>query len=451
MKKIPKVSDFTVKFLIKFLKDPCKYLESLQQEYGDIYYKKFAGYLHYFLSHPRFVEHILTKNPQNYDKYPIVIENFSPVLGKDNMLLSNNWEKWQEDRSLADSSFQSDVYFERYTNTVVRNTLEMTEEWMKKYLKPSSSCPIGRELDLLALKNINTTIFHNMHIDPKELIDNIPLFFDLIMKKATSITKIPWIFPSPRKKAFEKVVSLINQLKKEAVIHRLQEGKDYDDLLGTFLAAYKVNDTKCPHIEKVANQIITFDVAGFTTTTSALRSIFAMILQYPETEQKILTEMNEICSNGRPTYEGYEQLHYTKAVVRESLRLNAPLIFIQREVKEDDEIDQYLLKKGYCLSLNLDLIHRHPDFWDNPDEFRPERFLNNPHGQENPYAYIPFGSGKRSCVAKGFAFLEMVLITGILTQRFSFSLEKNTKLSRKYIAAAFMRPNLEMVRVEKRK
>ncbi len=451
MKEIPKVSDFTLSFLIKFLRDPLKYLEKLQNRYGDIYFKKFTGYPHYFLSHPKFAEHILTKNAENYDKYPVVIKNFSPVLGEDNMLLTNEWEQWREDRSLADRSFQSDVYFERYTKIVANNTDEMIEEWKKKYLPENLLCPIGRQLDILALKNINSTIFHSINIDPEKLIDNIPLFFDLIMKRATSITKLPWILPSPRKKAFERVISLFNQIKEEAVISRLEEGKDYDDLLGTFLAAYKVTDRKCPHLQKVANQIITFDVAGFTTTTSALRSIFSMILQNRETEERIVSEMNDICKNGLPNYKEYEQLDFTKAVVRESLRLNTPLFFIQREIKEDDEIDQYILKKGHCLSLNLDLIHRHPEFWTNPGAFQPERFLSNPHGQENPHAYIPFGSGKRSCVAKNFAFLELVLIVGMLVQRFSLSLKKGEKLSRKYIAAAFMRPTLNTVQIEERK
>jgi cytochrome P450 len=200
----------------------------------------------------------------------------------------------------------------------------------------------------------------------------------------------------------------------------------------------------------VANQMMTFNVVGYTTTTSAMRWIVTSLAQNQQEENKIASEVRNVCNGRDPSYGDYEKLVYTQAFVMEVLRVNPPLAFILREVIADDRIDNYLLPADSCVILSVHHIHRHPDYWSDPESFNPERFVAKPYGQDFQYAYLPFGAGKRACIARNFAILELTLMTAMMAQRFHFTLPRDFRLKRKYIASFFVRPNLESVMIREK-
>ena len=63
--------------------------------------------------------------------------------------------------------------------------------------------------------------------------------------------------------------------------------------------------------------------------------------------------------------------------------------------------------------------HRHPDFWDDPERFDPDRFLPEREETRHPFAYFPFGGGQRICIGNSFAMLEAHILTALLARRFS--------------------------------
>lgn len=319
------------------------------------------------------------------------------------------------------------------------------DDWRLKYTSKAIPCPIGHELDILALKNINDTIFHNIDIDIESLANHVPEIFRLIVNKALSITHLPWILPTKRKRQYDEEVKYIQEVKRKALISRIKSGKRHDDLLGTLIADYKVQGEGCPHFTAVSNQMMTFDIVGYTTTTSAYRWIIAALVQYPEIEKKISEEVFKICNQRLPTYDDFDKLTYTKAAVMEVLRFNPPLNFIIRETISDDQVMDFPIEATGSIVMNAYQIHRHPDYWSEPETFKPERFLSHQYGQDFQFAYLPFGAGKRSCIGKNFAFLELVLFTAMIVQRFQISFPKDFQLKRTYVASIFLRPNIKHV------
>ena len=116
------------------------------------------------------------------------------------------------------------------------------------------------------------------------------------------------------------------------------------------------------------------------------------------------------------------------AVFEESMRLYPPAWGMPRESIEPDVICGYPLPARATLILSQHLIHRHPDFWQRPDEFDPARFLPPGNADRHKFAFFPFGGGPRICIGNHFAMVEGPLALAALVQRFQFELVPNQRI-----------------------
>ena len=222
--------------------DSIAYFEGLQQRYGDIFGKRLKGVDCFILCHPTHAEHVVSKNQDNFRKLPSFANALAPFLGTNNLLTTNDFSQWKRDRDLCKTAFEADVYFEDYASKVTRRLKTALDNWQKLYASKDTPCPVGPELDKIAVENINETIFHDVDIDAEELTKLAPTVLSLAINKLTSVTGLPWMLPSRTKRNYEKGAKHLGQLKRRAVSSRLAKGKDYDDLLGTLLADYRVTE-----------------------------------------------------------------------------------------------------------------------------------------------------------------------------------------------------------------
>jgi len=138
------------------------------------------------------------------------------------------------------------------------------------------------------------------------------------------------------------------------------------------------------------------------------------------------------------TIESLNRFEYLTAVVKETLRLYAPLLFTERVAAKDmrlESADGKLwvdLKKGDVVHVPIYSIHRDPDQYPDPEVFQPERFLTD-QPTFHKYAYMPFGTGPRSCVAKSLAMLEAKLAILHLVRNYRLSKCAETKVIRRTI------------------
>lgn len=109
-----------------------------------------------------------------------------------------------------------------------------------------------------------------------------------------------------------------------------------------------------------------------------------------------------------PGPDDVDQLRFTRAVIEESMRLYPPAWTIEREAVHADSICGLPVRAGTTVAVSPYLVHRHPEFWPDPESFDPERFLSD--GSRPRYAFLPFGGGRRVCVGAGFAMFEATLI-----------------------------------------
>lgn len=104
------------------------------------------------------------------------------------------------------------------------------------------------------------------------------------------------------------------------------------------------------------------------------------------------------------------------------MRLYPPAIGFNRKALADDEVGGYTVPARTLIWLSPYATHRHPDFWENPEEFDPERFSPERSTGRQHFAYFPFGGGPRLCIGSNFAMMEAQLILATVAQRYRLRL-----------------------------
>eukprot|EP00262_Sarcandra_glabra_P011770 TRINITY_DN289_c0_g3_i2.p1 TRINITY_DN289_c0_g3~~TRINITY_DN289_c0_g3_i2.p1 ORF type:complete len:543 (-),score=45.10 TRINITY_DN289_c0_g3_i2:156-1784(-) len=211
--------------------------------------------------------------------------------------------------------------------------------------------------------------------------------------------------------------------------------KELDDFLQILLRLMEEGDPKTPltltHIKAV---FFDFMVAGTDTTSTVVEWAMAEMMAHPEIMQKAKKELEEVVGLNNVVEESHlPKLHYLDAILKEVQRLHpvAPLL-IPRCPSDSCIVGGYTVPRGSNVMVNAWAIHRDPTIWENPLEFRPERFLKITNDKwdysGNDYRYLPFGSGRRICVGLPLAERMLAYILASLIHSFDWSSPEGTKL-----------------------
>ncbi|XP_073967590.1 probable cytochrome P450 4d20 [Choristoneura fumiferana] len=147
------------------------------------------------------------------------------------------------------------------------------------------------------------------------------------------------------------------------------------------------------------------------------------IANHPDVQRKVLEEQKEILgddSEREPTYAELQQMKYLDCVIKESLRLYPSVPLIQRLMTKDIDVMGMNLTKNTSVILNIFHLQRHPDVYEDPLTFKPERFLKTTKAG-NAYNWIPFSAGPRNCIGQKFAMMELKVTVAAIVRRFQLA------------------------------
>lgn len=222
---------------------------------------------------------------------------------------------------------------------------------------------------------------------------------------------------------------------------RAQGTSTHDDLLERLLEAHE--DDEAPLTDReLRAELMTMVAAGHETTANALTWTLYLLTQHPEIETRLVEEVDQVFASGALTYKRLDELVYTDMVLREAMRLYPPVWVIERDNLEDMVVGGYRIPKGTTLAVAPWSLHRHPDYWDAPEEFRPERFSPEASKERPKHVYLPFGSGPRVCVGAALAMMEAKLILASLVRHVRFALDPQHQLA--FDPSITLRPKLGM-------
>ncbi len=448
MKQAPEIKIPLLSYLRLAINNPLELRTKIFQSYGDIARKKVAGVNNYYLAHPIYVQAILNDHQDNYFyRHPFVVESFSPYLGNNGLITSNYFEQWHKDRLLAQPHFDPRIYFKEYSEVIVSICNKMLCQWQERYNK-MTLVNVAEEIDILILNITRHTLFtHLKTADVTEFARFIPKHTDLAKARLRYFFRPLWYF-SPLRKQYDKELRDVLNFSRSGIRERLEGHKQWDDILSDFLHEYTHLD-KERLIDYVSYHTATFSMVSYYTSASSLHWLLVILSQHPIIMREICTELDRVIGSRLPQYEDLNSLPYLSAVIKESFRLNPAAFGIMRQSLEDDEINGFYIPGKAGIILSTYHLHRHPSFWENPEGFDPLRFIDNPFGQENRFAYIPFGAGNRNCIATAFATMEIKLLIVMILQRFRVYLPANVDVKPYITTILNMRPDVKMMYIKR--
>ncbi|XP_073026220.1 cytochrome P450 83B1-like [Primulina eburnea] len=182
--------------------------------------------------------------------------------------------------------------------------------------------------------------------------------------------------------------------------------------------------------ENVKGILMNVFVAGTDTSASTIVWAMTVLIKKPQTMKKAQEEVrNVVGTKGNVDEDDIQKLPYLKAIIKETLRLFPPVpLSVPRETLEKCTIDGYEIPAKTMVYVNTHAIGLDPEYWENPNEFMPDRFLNSTidyKGQD--FGLLPFGSGRRGCPGMNLGIATVELALANLLYSFDWELPHGMK------------------------
>jgi cytochrome P450 len=260
-----------------------------------------------------------------------------------------------------------------------------------------------------------------------------------IVSERSNGVPIPLWLPTPGNIRFKRVLGELDALiyrliDKARTQRRGRAAQPADTLLDMLLDAVDEATGKPLPDKHVRDELLTMFVAGHETTALTMTWLFVLLDGRDDIWERLREEATSVLHGRMPTFEDLSRLPYTRAVIDEVLRLRGPVAMVARDVVEDDNLLGFEVHKGDMVLPYFSAVHRHPGFWERPNEFWPERFLPENSAGRDRWAYLPFSSGQRVCIGNMFSLHESVLILAVVAQRVDARLVPGQRLEPEMIA-----------------
>ena len=162
------------------------------------------------------------------------------------------------------------------------------------------------------------------------------------------------------------------------------------------------------------NAMLLFLSVGHDNVAATLSWALWLLANDQELQSRIREEWRAAPARERPDGVDLAAYAMTGAVVREALRLYPPVLHLAREAAIDVEVEGERIAAGFTAVLSIYAMHRNRLWWDEPDAFRPERFLGDAGRARSQALWLPYGIGPRGCIGAGFAQVELVVALGAI-------------------------------------
>ena len=380
---------------------PIQFLERASRHYGDVFTVRFTLGTVVFIADPAVIKQVFTGDPDTFHAGEANAAPLEPLMGRNSVLLLDGREHMRQ-RKLMLPSFHGER---------IQSYGEVMREVAEHEI---ATWPVGQPFGLrprtqaITLEIIMRTVFG---INDAERLDSLGerlgAMLDIGMhSRALAAIAIPQVRRTVGRGVFNRFMRLRASADAEIYdeIARRRQADDVaerDDVLSILLGA-RDEEGNALTDEELRDELMTLLVAGHETTATSLAWAFELLLRHPEQLARLEEDVEANGSDG----------DYLDAVIKETLRIRPVVPGVIRKLTAPVHIAGYEIPAGMRVAPNIYLTHRRPDVYPEPEQFRPERFIERP---AETYSWIPFGGGVRRCLGAAFATYEMkVVIPAIL-------------------------------------
>ena len=386
--------------------------EILQAEWerqGDIAFFRIGTYNMILLSDPADVRHVLQEVPRRYGKSLPAVQK---LLGEG---ISNaEGELWRKHRLFLKGSF---------SHQKLNDYFPLTWHSARQVVDGlSDGEPISIDLETLALQVTRQVIFHALFGEDSR--GDARLFtasFESLVSNQVWLALQPQFmarWPVPWVQAFHRDMGRIDEFVYLQMRATDRQREERGTILAQLMGACNEAGSFLFSDGEVRDDIVSLMLAGYETTSASLGWVLALLATRPQLVEKLRSEALSAFSHTGPDYRNLSRLTLARAVVNETLRLYPPGWAMRRLAVEQDRLPSGLaIAPGDFIMISPFVLQRHPDHWEAPNEFRPERFEDGTAIRAKGYAFIPFGGGPRRCLGMNFAYMELLIVLAMLFRR----------------------------------
>jgi len=386
-------------------------MQECASKYGRIFKLDFGVIQPVMIVHPEDVKYVLT-HPDIYVKR-IMLAKPLKETGSESLAFVNN-PAWKRQRSAFDPAFHKTNLINA-VGTFIECTQMVLDILDQKEGKSQEMTELMTRFTIDVLgKAVFSFDFGQLKGSSNSEINAYKTFVGACLDPLSILILWSEKIPSAYTKGVYEAMRVLKRLFGEVVASKkLTNSSVKRDLLDMFLNS-DLSDTEITH-----NMMIFF-IAGQDTTAIALSWMFLLLADNPNQQRILFEEIDRELQGRTPTYQDLEKLPYLDMVIKEGARLFPPAATVPTRVSSQaDQIGKITIPKGAPVWFSIYHLHRNPEFWPEPEKFIPERFSKENAEKIQPYSYMPFSKGPRSCIGSKFSVIEQKIFIIMLLQRFT--------------------------------
>ena len=391
-----------LEFMWRMFHSPLDTLSELAREHGDIAHVKMPKRDFYILNHPDFIEQVLVRQQGNFVKGPS-LQRARIILGE-GLLTSEGEEHLAQRRALQPAFHRHRM--EEYLPLMNENTYAHMSQWTHR-----QDINFSEEMMRLTLDIALWSFFGS---SPKGAVERVSESMKTLIR-LFPLAQLP--LPEATRSLFPKFKQAKTDL--DLVTQMLLADSQSAHAKNALVNILKENSKGQFTDEQIHAHTLTFLLAGHETTALLLAWCWDMLAHNPMVQGKLQAEVDAVLGDRFPTSEDINDLTYTRNIVKETLRMRPPAWAIGRQALNDCVIGGQEIKAGSVVIVSQWVTQHDPRFYDDPHQFRPERWDDLEMHSLPRYAFFPFGGGNRICIGEHFAMTEAIAVLAMISRRWN--------------------------------
>ena len=413
--------------LPQFITNPIPFMNANLDKYGDTYcFSLRYNKVNILTTNTEIIQHVLRKNAANYEKPIAHTDALGEFIGKGLLIATGEYHSRQ--RRMIQPSFHRKKLMTLVD--VLDREIDAGLDELDNRDKESSCVEMNEIMRKLTFRLMSKSIF-GKSID-QETIQRFFKNFITLQDFLNQLVRIPSLMKlytwTGRTQSYSKIAQENNGLIKAIIQQRRTDQSSHDDILDMLMNSVYEDTKEGMSDQKLLEETLVLFVAGHETASNILSWIFYVLSQHPTVCSQILVEKKQVCQDQKPTFDQLLQLEYLNRVIFEVMRLYPPSWITDRIAQADDYIAGFDIPKGARVIPYIYGVHHSKAYWDNPEQFNPERFTKENIRNRNKFAHMPFGVGPRMCIGRNFALLEIQMLILKMLERYKLDLVPNQKI-----------------------
>lgn len=390
------ISDNPIGRLLAFQQDPFAFFDEHKPEDTSKPVELNLGFRRFFFCYdPKHAEHVLQDQRHKYDKSSLVLKKIKALSGPEGLiqLVGDDANRVRQ----TSAKLMNNQGMDRLVQKVDHFVKEIFPV-IDRAIEKNEAVDLVPHLTRIVLRTAGVFVLNYDLLSESDKLNTA--FVDLNRKAGESLRKVAECpFSLSKYRSLKTIHTELDRIAEEVL------NDEEPSLLKGLIARGET-----PAFTR--DQLKAFMFAGYDTTASSLVFATYLVAANKDAQAKIAKEAS---LKADASYDSLRRSTLVQSTYKEALRLYPSAYFLPRESNQDDVINGVKIPKGSQIFLSVRHIQRHPEYFENPDQFVADRFVDE---VKHPFSFIPFGGGPRICIGAALAKLEATLVIQKLCERY---------------------------------